>query len=341
MKIAPYQIESYIQKIANEKVAGCLLFGPEQSLVNYRFNVIAKKISPDLADPFLVSNLSKERISEDGGLVADEFFAMSMLGGRRLILIKDGDAKSAEALKSLFADSDFAKKSENFILIQAGNLDKSSALRKACEFNPSFATIACYEDNESTIKKFISDELVKRKIKFTAPVTLMILNKFGRNRALILSEIDKIVSFLGGETALSVEVVESLSSSESESSIDSFVTNFAAQKFALALLDAEKNFRNKIDPIMMIRFLSNYLQKLYCARVEIDSKTSNFEVAVKNQRLFFKVEIEFRKHLTQLSLSFLTKNLRNLEKLELKIKSGESSPRLLFTGFVQELMFIK
>jgi DNA polymerase-3 subunit delta len=338
MKIVPYQIESYIQKIAGEKIAGCLVFGPESSLVSHRFNIIAKKISPDLSDPFLVSNISKERISEDKALLVDEFFSMSMLGGRRLILIKDCDAKAGEALKALCEDKDFAKKSENFILIQGGDLDKSSSLRKICEDNPYFATIACYEDNEGVIRKFIADELVKRKIRFTAPVTEILLGKFGSNRLLILSEIEKIVNFLGEEKNLTPEIAESLSESEAEASINSFISSFAAQKFDVALVEAEKNFRDGVDAITLVRFLSNYIQKLYQARVEIDTKVSDFETAIKNQRLFFKTEIEFRKNLTSLSLKFLKKILCDLEKLEMKIKSGEPSPKLLFTAFVQDLL---
>lgn len=341
MKITPYQIENYIQKIANEKIAGCLVFGPEASLVNYRFNIIAKKIAADLSDPFLVANLSKERIAEDRGILLDEFFAMSMLGGRRLIMVRDGDAKVADALKSLFEDNDYAKKSENFILIQAGDLEKSSALRKVCEDNPSFAAIVCYEDNEVVIKKFIVDEFEKRQIKFNPQLSEILINKFGLNRTLLLAEIEKISTFLGEKKELSAEVLDSLSEFETESSINNFISNFASKKYDSALLAVEKNFRDGIDAITMIRFLSNYLQKIYRARLEIESGTADFETAVKNQRLFFKAEADFRKHLSSLSLKFLIRILRVLEKLELKVKSGELPPKLILTSFVQSFLVKK
>lgn len=338
MKIPPFQIENYIQKIAGEKIAGCLLYGPEVSLTNYRFNIIAKKIVADLSDPFLVVNLGKERLAEDKGSLLDEFFSMSMLGGRKLILIKDLDVACAAALKLLVEDQDFYKKSENFILIAAQDLDKSSALRKICEDSPHFATIASYEDNDAVMKKFIADELVKRKIKFTAQVSEMIIEKFGRDRGLILIEIEKIITFLGEENNLTPEIVEKLTASEAEISTNEFVNNFAAQKFDAALLAAEKLFKNGFDAIALLRFLSNYLQKLYQARLEIDSGISDFEIAVKNQRLFFKTEIEFRKHLKNLSQKILIKNLQDLELLEIKIKSGVMPPKLIFTDFVASFL---
>jgi DNA polymerase-3 subunit delta len=291
-----------------------------------------------LADPFLVANLSKERLSEDKGILADEFFSFSMLGGRKLILVKDCDVAVGAALKLLFEDRDFATKSENFILVQAGDLDKGSVLRKAAEDNPHFAAIACYEDDERAIKQFIASELVKRQVKFNEQVTELLLEKFGKNRQVILSELEKILVFLGEEKNLSVELVEKLTASEAEISANEFVMNFAAQKFEIALLQSEKLFKNGFEAITLIRFLSNYLQKLYQAKTDIELNISDFETAVKNQRLFFKTEVEFRKQLKNLSLDFLVKNLYDLESLEIKIKSGVMPARLLFVAFVQDFL---
>lgn len=336
MKIANAQIDSYIQRIAQEKIAGCLVFGPETSVVNYRFDLIAKKITPDLSDPFLVSHLSKERLSEDKGLLADEFFSFSMLGGRKLILVKDSDTLCAAALKILFEDKEYSKKSDNFILVQGGDLDKSSALRKLCEENINFAAIACYEDDERVIKRFISDELTKRQVKSSSQVVDILIEKFGKNRQIILTELEKITLFLGEERNLTVDVISKISGFEAEISVNEFISSFTAQKFDMALVQAEKLFKNGFEVIALIRFLSSYLQKLYQAKCDIEFSGLDFEEAIKAQRLFFKTEIEFRKNLKALSLDFLTKNLQQLLQIEVKIKTSSTSPKLLFVRFVQE-----
>lgn len=336
MKIATFQIENYIQNIASEKIAGCLIFGPESSVVNYRFNLIAKKIVTDLSDPFLVTNISKERLSEDRGLIADEFFSLSFLGGRKLILVKENDANVLEALKSLFSEKDFSKKSENFILIQAGDLDKSSPLRKSCEDNPYFAAIACYEDDERTIKKFIENELAKNQVKSSFDTISYLFEKFGKNRQIIISELEKIILYLGDKKDLTIDIINKTTAAEAEVSAGEFITSFASQNFNTAIIQAEKLFKDGFEPITLIRFLSNYMQKLYQAKCDIESKTLDFETAVKSQRLFFKTEIEFRKNLKLLSLNFLIKNLKKLEELEIKIKTSSTSSRVLFTSFVQD-----
>lgn len=338
MKISNFQIENYIQKIATEEIAGCVIYGPEQSLVNYRFDLVSKKIVSDLSDPFLVSNLNKEKLS-DKGILADEFFSFSMLGGRKLILVKDSDVACAAALKVLFEDDNFHKsdwKNSNFILIAAGDLDRSSALRKMAEDNSYFAAIPCYEDDERVIKKFIFDELRKKQIKSSPQVVDYMLESLGKNRQTILAELEKIEVFLADNKDLTPEIAEKLIGSEAEISANEFVMSFASKNFNAALLHAEKLFRNGFEPITLIRFVSNYLQKLYHAKIEIENGL-DFESAVKAQRLFFKVEAEFRKNLKNLDLKFLINVLDNLEKLEAKIKSGATNSKILFTSFVQRM----
>ena len=94
MKIANYQIENYIQKIDKEKIAGCLLYGPNLVLSSYRLEMISKKIVSNLADPFLASILSEARCSEDQGSIADEFYSIPMFGGRKLIILNSIDFKN-------------------------------------------------------------------------------------------------------------------------------------------------------------------------------------------------------------------------------------------------------
>lgn len=336
MKVPPFKIDSYIKNIDQEKIAGCLVFGPESSLVNYRCDLITKKITPDLSDPFLVSDINKERLSESKAILGDEFYSFSMMGGRKLITVKNLDALVTQSLKALFEDSDYAAKSENFILISAGNLDKSSALRKICETNPHFAAIACYEDNEAVIRKFIGDELDKKEIKFTEEVIDLLLEKFGKDRQIILSELNKILIFLKDDKSLKPELVNNLIASESEISANEFIENFASKKYDQAFLNLEKLFRFSFDSIMLIRMLSNYFGKLYSAKAQIASGKFTFEEAVKNQRLFFKVENQFKEHLQKSSLKFLEKNLQVMQELELKMKSSQMPAKLLITNFVQK-----
>ena len=253
MKIQAYKVQNYIKNIANEKIAGCLLYGPEESVINYRFNFIAKKITPDLSDPFLVSNISKERLKEDKSILADEFFSMSMMGGRKLIMIKETDNTVADCLKTIFEDEDFHEKSNNFMIIQGSDLNTSNPLRKIAEASKHFIAIPCYEDDERTIISFIEALLKNKKITFSRDVVSSLMEKFGKNRQVIMSEIEKISTYLGDEKDLTIEIVEKLVKLESEISADEFVKFFASKDYENSIKSCEKLFRDNFEPIALIR----------------------------------------------------------------------------------------
>lgn len=337
MKISSGQIEYFINKIHQEKIAGCLVFGPEQTLVNYRANLIAKKICPDLKDPFLVTNISKEKISENPSILSDEFFSYSMLGGRKLIIINSSDASTSSCLKNLFEDKEYAKKSDNFILIQAGDLDKSSSLRKICEENYSFAAIACYEDNDYTIKKFIADELSKNNASFNAEVVNFIFSKTDKNRQIILSEINKAMLYLGDRKSLNVETLEKIIGRENESSIDELLQNLSSGNFELSVKNLEKLIKENGEKVSVIRLLSNFFQKLFSCKDDIEAGKISEEEAIKKQKIFFKSEQTFKTLLRKNSKNFLIKILSDLQKIEIQTKTQNPSLDLELSALIKNI----
>jgi len=338
MKITSSQIENYLLRIANEKIAGCLVYGPEAIVVRARVEIIAKKIVKDLSDGFLVSNLSEEKLEIDNALLADEFYSMAMFGGRKLIIIKDASTYTAQALKALVANKDYAKKSDNFILIQADDLSKTSALRKIAEDNPSLASIACYEDSEQVIRQFIIDNLKQKDLKFNLKIVDLFLEKFGKNRQLIALEIEKISQYFASENNLESEALAQMLVDQSEISINQFVSSFADQNFSMALKHANKLLSGDFEAIGLIRILSIYMQKLYHAKLALEQGGVDFETIIRQQNLFFKAQDDFRRHLKKLSLNFLIKILGDLEENEIKVKTSKMSPKLVIASYITSLV---
>ncbi len=336
MKIANYQIESYIKNIDKQKIAGCLIFGPELSLVEFYSKEVAKKIVSDISDPFLVANISKDNLIKNSSIIADEFFSFSMLGGRKLIWINDSSANVTESIKSLILDNNFAQKSDNFILIQAGDLEKSNNLRKICETNVNFASLSCYEENEVSIKKFIAEELKTKKIKFDTNILELLYEKLDKKRDIIRLEIAKIDLFLDDDKNLTLEDAETLTVNQSELSINELVNNFANSKFGKSLIQARKLINEDTNPITIIRFLTNYFTKLYNAKNDVEKCNLDYETATKKQKLFFKIEAEFKKQIQNMSLNQIMSILKSLQISELEIKQGKENADFIFYKFLQQ-----
>ena len=341
MKISSYQVENYIKKIADEKISGCLLYGPEPTITRFRFEVIAKKIVNDLTDPFLVSQLSSEKIKEDKAILTDEFYSIAMLGGRRLIMIKDCDANTVQALKILLSDPQYGRKSENFILIQGGDMDKSSALRKLVEESQFLMAIPCYEEDATSLRKSVSELFVENDIIVEGEIINLIVKNFGKDRNLIVNEVSKIKNYLGDEKKLSLEIFKKITSSNQDENLQDFAVQFASKNYEWCFLRAEKAFEGGNESILLVRNLINYFSKLYNAKVSIENSGKSIDDAVKSAQIFYKIEADFRRNLQSLSLKFIAKSLQSFEKLEINLKKGNMSSRLVFLSYIRGYLIKK
>ena len=341
MKISSYQVENYIKKIADEKISGCLLYGPEPTITRFRFEVIAKKIVNDLADPFLVSQLSSEKIKEDKAILIDEFYSIAMLGGRRLIMIKDCDANTVQALKILLSDPQYGRKSENFILIQGGDMDKSSALRKLVEESQFLMAIPCYEEDATSLRKSITELFVENDIIAENEIINLMVKNFGKDRNLIVNEVSKIKNYLGDEKKLSLEIFKKITSSNQDENLQDFAVQFASKNYEWCFLRAEKAFEGGNESILLVRNLINYFSKLYNAKVSIENSGKSIDDAVKSAQIFYKIEADFRRNLQSLSLKFIAKSLQSFEKLEINLKKGNMSSRLVFLSYIRGYLIKK
>ena len=333
MKIAPYQIESFINSLAkNKEIFGVLVYGPESGLVSIQTTKIANLIVPNCYDPFLITNINPKKLDEDKGLLADEFVSIPMLGGRKLIRVDNATNTVTESLKSLFDNGKIKPVGENFILINAGALEANSSLRKFAENNAYFAAIACYEDDEAAVKNIIRTKLQEYNLKTENGVIEIIINKFGKNRLIILNELEKLAIYMGKESLVTIQIIENVISDISQISANEFVDNFFSLDLAKSNFFLQKLFDEKINSITIIRFLTNYLMKLYLVKNNVKNG-SVLEQEIKSQRLFFKREPIFRKHLNIWDLEATKSLLIKLQELEIKCKSSSSIPELLLKSF--------
>ena len=326
MKIQANQVEAYIKNIANQKLAGCLLFGNDQPSVNRHFLSVANKISPNLNDDFLVADLTSQRIKEeDGQIIFDEFFSLAMLGGRKLILIRDVEKSSCKAIESLVKDENLLDKSDNFLLINGGKLDKSSSLLRAIEDSKSFVAIPCYQESDYLIKKHINQSLKNKGINCDNQVVEYIFNATSKNLEIITTEVDKIDCYLEKDRHLTLENVKKIIDYDFSFSLIDFATNFVNRRLELTISRLENLLKNEYQSMEIIRFLSGYLQKLYLAKSDNIYRNQSPEVLVKKYNIFFKEADIFVNDLKSTSFEFLIDKMQKINQLEFNFKNLISS----------------
>ena len=95
------QIEKYLKK-PDLAVKCWLIYGANDGLIHEYVKNLTASVCPDIYDPFQVVYLNCDDILSDPGILISEFNSQSLMGGRRVIVIKDADNNLTKHLKSLF-----------------------------------------------------------------------------------------------------------------------------------------------------------------------------------------------------------------------------------------------
>ena len=148
-------IERFLSR-PDPAIRAALIYGRDGGVVRDRGHALAAKLVPNPDDPFDVAILTETDLADDGGRLEGELAAQSLMGGRRLVRLRltaekaAADKLAAEALERHAAGE---LNPDAFFLIEAGNLDRTSALRKAAEKAAGAAAIPCYEDEPGDVAR--------------------------------------------------------------------------------------------------------------------------------------------------------------------------------------------
>src|SRR5438309_11297884 len=139
MKVAASDQDRFLRAVPSS-VSAVLFYGPDQGLVRERAGELVARVAGDAADPFRVAELSAAQLKDDPARLADEAAALSLSGGRRVLRLRETTDGHAPALAELLAGPGPA----SFLVLEAADLAKRSALRKVFEDARNAAAIACF-----------------------------------------------------------------------------------------------------------------------------------------------------------------------------------------------------
>ena len=86
MKIEPRQVDAFLKK-PDATVRGIVVYGNDDGLIAERAVALARTVCEDLKDPFRVVDIGGDVLKADPARLADEFGAISLMGGRRVVRV--------------------------------------------------------------------------------------------------------------------------------------------------------------------------------------------------------------------------------------------------------------
>ena len=142
MKLAGPRVAGFLAR-PDPDIRAVLLYGPDAGLVRERADALARAICPDPRDPFRVAELAAATLVGDPARLADEAAQISLMGGRRVIRVRDAGDALAPLFTRFLADA----LGDSLVVAEAGDLPGRSALRRAFDEAPRGAAIGCYPDS--------------------------------------------------------------------------------------------------------------------------------------------------------------------------------------------------
>ena len=320
MKIEPRQVEAFLKK-PDPKIRGVVVYGNDDGLIAERAVVLAKTVCEDLKDPFRVVDIAGDALKNDPARLADEFGAMSLMGGRRVIRVRPAGEESADALENLAA----ASAGDALIVIEGGNLTPRSALRALAETEDCLAALPCYMDNEAALEGLVESAARARGLGVDPDALDWIVERLGGDRGQSRSEVDKLLLYKEGDGSKTVALGDAIAVLGDTAAIgidDVIAATFDGELVALDRA-LDRVFAEGGNPVQLVRALQRHADQLHLVAGHV-ANGGNVEAAMFKARGLPRggpVRQRFERHVRTWTLRRLSDALRAILKAELDCKT--------------------
>jgi DNA polymerase-3 subunit delta len=184
-----------------------LIYGGDEGLVAERTAAFVKAVTGASDDPFSHVRLEPSALAEDPGLLADEAHAVPMFGGRRAISIRlSGNWQILPALEPILA----APPADAWIVIAAGDLRKTSPIRRLAETGKAAAAVPCYADSGRDLDRIIDEETRAASLTIDAEARAALRDLIGGDRMQSRSEIAKLCLYAATDGKITLHAVRAI-----------------------------------------------------------------------------------------------------------------------------------
>ena len=299
-------------------LAAALIFGPDSGMVRERAVLIAKSAVPDLSDPFRVAELDESQLASDPARLWDEAAALSMTGGRRVVLVRGaGNALAKEFERFLSAPPGSA-----LVVVEGGDLAKSASLRRVFEEADNAAAVPCYADNEEMLETLVRSQLKAHGLSIQPDALEFAVSRLGSDRGVTRSEVEKLALYAMGEKAVTNAHVEAAMGDESELRMEAALDAAGMGDYAALDKEMERLWASGMAAVGALRQAMTHFQRLLLVRAEKD-EGKDVTAAMKRLRpmVHFSRESAFRAQVAGWPREKLEQALTHLYEAEALVKT--------------------
>ena len=323
MKVSPRDAEAFA-KSPDPTVRAILVYGPDGGLVRERVEALVESAAEDLADPFRVADFSAKELTDDPARLADEAAALSLIGGRRAVRLRQADDSLAPLFREFLAAAAKDSPGDTLIVVEGGDLPARSALRKAFESAKTGAALACYRDDERSLGKVIRETLREFGHEATPDALAYLSAHLGGDRQLSRRELEKLTLYKGAEPgAIELGDAQACVGDSAALSLDDLAYAVAGGAAVEAERALARSLQEGVQPVGALRAVSRHFLRLHLVAGMVEGGEA-LDGAVKRLRppLFWKLAPAFRSQAAAWSPTALARALSRLLEAEAACKTS-------------------
>ncbi len=251
------QIDRFLKK-PDTSLKVVVIYGTNDGLIAEYVKKFTKAIVPDINDAFQVSNLLWENISSDVGLLAGEYGAQSLMGGRRVVIVQEVDNNLTKPLKAMLDTIN----SDTLLILSSTSLNKKSSLVSLAEERDDFASIPCYEDRDEAIFATAKQMFIDGGYTINNEALQLLCSRLSNDRKSNISEIEKLMIYMGTRKNITNDDVIQVISDNSAASGDDVCYFTASGQTDKALQAYNRLLNEGSEPASIIRNLMYHFMKI-------------------------------------------------------------------------------
>jgi DNA polymerase III subunit delta len=257
-------------------LVAALVFGPDSGLIRERADILLKTVVDDLADPFRVSDLDEQTLSNDPARLFDEAAAISMLGGRRVVRVRGATNGLAKLFESFLAEP----AGDALVVVEGGDLAKGAALRKVFEDAGNAAAIPCYLDSQNGLSEVVRDALKAEGLSIAPDALADAVSRLGSDRGVTRRELEKLTLYARGNKQVTLEDVRAIMGDEAEVRIEEACDAAGTGDLARLDLALERLWTADVSAVAVLRQAMAHFQRL----LSVGSARENLDEAIRKLR---------------------------------------------------------
>jgi DNA polymerase-3 subunit delta len=326
VKIEPRDAAAFLRNPG--KCRAVLLHGGDSGLIRERGAALTKFVAGSLRDPFQVAELEREGWPR----LADEMTAISMMGGRRVVRVRDATDAILEPLKSALKTAGDA-----LIVLEAADLGRGK-LRSFIESGKDLAALACYPEEGRALQDTIRTTFAESGVSADPDAVSWLAETLGADRALLRAELEKIALMVGVGGRIDLTGARACAGDAACATADSGLLAATTGDIATSDAELERAMSEGLAGVAVVRMALSHLQKLHQARLRMATGQSISD-ALRAARppIFFKLLSGMTTSVGLWPLEALARAIEEARQVEIACKHTGARQDLLVRRFIGAL----